>query len=386
MPHDVAPSPTTTPPQVSSPAVPQSTTSADPDPIDARRFTNRDSSFDINVMVLSYFPIASDGKTIDIRYTGDFSEPYATTLQRTREMTASLTSVLGRATSYLGYARPDTPPALRYHMIDRHEYKRAVPFDPNTREPHYSRILNEHGICGLVKNRNLKEVWIWAYQGPTYPGSQYAYLNISESKMSGPYGDISNSPRKNDMPQCGKTYTVYVFNYQRGTAEALHSWGHQVESEFRAIDEEYFVTSFQGPYHPQATGEIGRCGSVHNPPNARHEYDYSNKKSQLSDCLNFGSDEVGLLRYVGCRNWGCEDVSDANNAHLNYQIWMWQNLPGRNNTKRHNGVLLRNLWDVHGDFDTVMGQQRTLLSEYYHSHLVGVVAAQRAPGQRSTYI
>lgn len=364
------PTPTVVPTAMYTPAphvtfipTPQSSGSPTPTAPPVLHYTNRDSSYDINVMVISYFPLTSDGKHINLAVTGDYGESYAATLQKTRDMTTHLVTSLTNATKYLAYKNDSAPASLRYHVVDRSEYTQAVPLDPNTRAPLYDQILKQHKICEAV-SRGVQEVWIWAYQGPTYPGSQYAYLNISESKMSGPHGDISNSLRLNDMPQCGKTYTVYTFNYQRGTGEAMHSWGHQVESELREVDLSYFVNAFQGPYHPQATNQNGRCGSVHNPPNARHEYDYNNPTPQLSDCLSWGSDQLGLLSYISCTNWGCDDNNDTDNAHLNYMTWMWQNLPGRNNPKRHEGVLLRNLWDVHADFDTIMSQQKTVLSQY----------------------
>lgn len=354
----------------SSPEAWRSTTSGQPSS-PSPQYTNRDSSYDMPVMVISYFPLTANGQNIDSSVTGDVGDPYSVILQRTRESTQHLVSGLTSATKYRGYKNASAQPALRYNVYKTFEHIQAAPIC-DKRRPCYDSILREHDICDAVVNHGVKEVWVWAYQGPTYPGSQYPYLNISESKMSGPFGDISNSYRENDMPQCGKTYIALIFNYGGGPASAMHSWGHQVENELRAVEPDpdwkqiYFVRQFQGPFHPQATNEVGHCGSVHNPPNASHEYDYRNPTPHPSDCLDWKAEGYGQETMVSCHTWGCDEVDGMiNNPHWRYQIWNWQNLPGRNNQISRDGVLLRNWWDVHGDFDKVMGEQRTLLSEYY---------------------
>lgn len=98
----------------------------------------------------------------------------------------------------------------------------------------------------------------------------------------------------------------------------------------------------------------GRCGSVHNPPNARFEYDRFNPASNPSDCLNWDPDGLGPLTDIGCAVWGCADRGDGDNPPLNYMIWWMQNLPGRDNTIHFQGRQLRNWWDVHGAWDAVM--------------------------------
>jgi hypothetical protein len=129
----------------------------------------------------------------------------------------------------------------------------------------------------------------------------------------------------------------------------------------------YLFATFQGPEgftsHPQVEGTIGRCGSVHNPPNSRYEYDYANSTPQESDCLDWNPDSLGSLTEISCSLWGCDSGTDptiGDQGELNYLIWMWQNLPGMNNDKTYQGNQLRNFWDVHGNFDAVMGGNKTL--------------------------
>lgn len=316
------------------------------------------TSYNINVLVIKYFPLSSDGKSIDLAVTGDIGESYQTIRQHTVNVTNNLKKALEQATRYLGYKNPTVSSSLLYSIIDTKEYTQAVPIksrSDSSRYPDYNGIMSSHNICDYVDRKGVREVWLWAYQGPNQSDGQ-PFLGILESKMSGPYGDISNSRRYNDMPICQNTYRVYTFNYGRGTAEALESWGHQMEAELDAIDSNLFRGKFQGPIYPQAQGITGRCGSVHNPPNARFEYDRGNQIPQNSDCLDWNPDDLGRLVPISCDNWssGCSDKGDADNPSLNYQIFNWQNLPGASNTKTYQGKRLRNWWDVHGNFDSLM--------------------------------
>jgi hypothetical protein len=185
-------------------------------------------------------------------------------------------------------------------------------------------------------------------------------LSGDESKMSGPFGDISNSWRYNDLPFYNSTYIVYTFNYGRETAMAFENWGHQVEAELDAVNRNLFRNLFQGPYHPQFENVNGKCGGVHNPPNARFEYDRSNSIPQLSDCLDWNPNSLGILSQISCKDWGCLARSDTDNPPLNYMIWNWQNLPGINNSKIYQGQQLRSWWDIYGDFDNVMANSKKL--------------------------
>lgn len=328
----------------------------------------KNTSYNLGVLVIKYFPLTSDGQNINIAVTGDVGDPYPSIRQHTIDVTNNLAnSVLPRASTYLRYKYGGDGPSLSYHIVATFEHTVAAPINSTIHPgyptyPDYYGIMTSHNICSYVDGQGVHEVWLWAYQGPSTQGPNHdqPYLAIEESKMSGPYGDISNSYRWNDMPHCNHTYVVYTFNYGRGTSEATESWGHQMEAEIDAVNTTLFRSKFQGPNYPQTLGVTGRCGSVHNPPNARWEYDRDNPTPQLSDCLDWNPDGMGTLSSISCANWGCQDISDANNSSLNYMIWMWENLPGMNNTKTYQGKQLRNWWDVHGEFDTVMGSSKYL--------------------------
>ncbi len=330
--------------------------------------TGMQGAYPINVLVLKYFPLTPDGQNIDITVTGDVGEPYSVIKERTNNITNNLVQFIPKATSYLKYKDPASTPSIQTFITTTKEYTQPVPIKAShgrVNYPDYNKIMTDNNICNLVNNQGVREVWLFAYQGPSRPNSNQPYLDIDESKMSGPFGDISNSYRYNDMPVCNYTYRVLTFNYGRGTSEALHSWGHQIEAELSAVNQVVFRELFQGPAHPQETNENGRCGSVHNPPNARYEYDYENPISQTSDCENWDPNGFGQSTQISCETWspGCRSNShlrtDDNNPQLNYMIWNWQNLPGKNNSKTFVNQPFKNLWEIYGDFDRVMAYSKT---------------------------
>jgi Cell wall binding domain 2 (CWB2) len=310
-----------------------------------------DTHYQIGVLVLEYFPLTADGQYIDINVTGDVGGLYSDVKANVESMTAALPGLLSEGTRYQGYANATAQPSLTYSIVGTIERDTPVPAVPSTFNPaypyraDYPTIFNGLNICNYVEHQGVKEVWIWAYQGPHQ-------LDISESKMSGPYGDISNSYRLNDLPKCDRTYTVYTFNYGRSVALAVHSYGHQLEAELSYLDPHLFNDLFEGPNYPQTLGVVGRCGSVHNPPNARTEYDWANPTPNPSDCNAWDPNGLGATTEVSCAQWTCVDLGN-DDPQLKYLIWWMQHFPGRGNRIRYQGRPMRNWWDVHGDFDAV---------------------------------
>jgi Mannanase, galactose-binding domain-like len=309
------------------------------------------------VLVLKYFPLTPDGQYIDIGVTGDVSGPLATLRAQTDAMTANVADALTRGTEYHGYADPAAQPSLTYQVIGVREYLTKVPTIPNPTynppsdpyrvRPDYPGIAATINICDYVQNQGVDEVWMWAYQGPSQ-------LAINESKMAGPHGDQSNSSVHGDLPACNRTYTWYTFNYGRGTAEAVHSHSHQLEVELNYLDRHTFTDLFEGTPYPGNGSAPGRCGSVHNPPNATSEYDWANPTPHASDCLNWTPVGTGALTQISCATWTCSDTSDTNNSQLNYLVWWMRNFPGAGNQITLGGRPMRNWWEVHADFDAAV--------------------------------
>ena len=322
------------------------------------------TSYSRPVLVIKYIPTA-DGVNIDQSVTGDVGGTVAAMRTKTDAQTANLKNKLGAGSAWHRYSNASAPQASNYSTAITYEYDYAVPTVPNPHyngtsdvykvRPDYNSVMNGVGICDWVQNHGVTDVWMYAYQGPTQ-------LGISESEMSGPNGDISNSYRDNKMPVCNKTYTVYTFNEGRGSAEAIESYGHQIENELDYVDHNTFRNLFENiatPY-PGNGSAASHCGSIHNPPNAKSEYDRADTAPHQSDCMAWYPDGTGTLSNISCANWGCNWVDDTNNPAENYDIWWMQNLPGRGNTVLLAGHHMRNWWDVHDNWDSVVASSRTL--------------------------
>jgi hypothetical protein len=305
----------------------------------------------MQVLVIKYFPLTADGMHIDINVTGDVGDLLSVVQAKVSTMTTNVAAAMSEGTKYHGYVDPSAVHDIQFSIADTIEIHTAVPTLPCSDNPSssvcgdYQGLLTDAGICDRVDNHGLDEVWIWAYHSDAF----------SESKMSGPYGDISNSYRRDDMPHCSHTYTVYTYDYGRTTAEAIHDHGHQIEAELSAIDNHLLYDLYEGTTPYPAGVATGRCGSVHNPPNARFEYDWTNPTPNPTDCLHWNPDGLGPTTSIGCATWGCVDNGDTDNSQRNWIVWWMQNMPGIGNTVTYHGQQMRDWWDVYYDFDAAMG-------------------------------
>ncbi len=322
------------------------------------------TNYNLGVLVIKFIPTA-DGVNIDTSVTGDVSGTVVGMRSYTDQITAQLETYLAIGSAYHKYSNSAASASILYHVVNTLEWDTAVPTVPNPFynpggnppnlypvRPNYNQIMTNVGICNYVQNLGVNEVWIYAYQGQDK-------LQIDESKMAGPQGDISNSWVHNEMPVCTKTYTVYTINERLDVGYAIHSHGHQYEAELNFVNQNMFTNIFEGPAHPGGTGTAGRCGSVHNPPNSTAEYDYADSVSHASDCMAWFPDGLGTQTAISCANWDC-----TNNPQLNYLVWWMQNFPGKGNTVQTNGHHMRNWWDVHANFDSVATSSKSLTIDF----------------------
>ncbi|MGC6415256.1 MAG: InlB B-repeat-containing protein, partial [Bacteroidia bacterium] len=159
--------------------------------------------------------------------------------------------------------------------------------------PDYDNLFDLINLESLVNIDGVKEVWI-SLPGPPPPEyNDKLEINIPESNMSSKLtGDVSNSYRiQDDLPIYENTYLVYGMNIDRGPSESVHCRGHQIESQFRHIEEnkiygnELFWNNFVGV--DNSGRPIGRCGMTHFPPNTNVDYDYCNQNLVESDIMSW---------------------------------------------------------------------------------------------------
>ncbi len=301
--------------------------------------SNRPAAPDIYLiptLVVSYFPLKRD--RIDQAVTGDVAAPLQQIRHHTRQTTGQVVQALEEGSRYHGYKDPAAQPSLQYQIVDTIEFLEPLP--TRSKRGHqvpmtdYNAIMHRIDIQHWVEQRGIKEVWLWGYHG--------GVIDIWESNMAGPYGDISNSDRDpTDLPVLSKTYTVYHYNYGRGPSEAVEDHMHQIEAVLKHIDFDLFWNKFVG-----RPGE-GRCGWAHYPPNGVRDYDWANPGHILTDIEDWRPDG-GPKKRLNYSRWKGDS--------LTWFIYWMQNLPGANNDIIYRGRPLTNWWAFIGDFDAAMAQ------------------------------
>jgi hypothetical protein len=306
-----------------------------PPPQPPRVLSYPDDVVTIPVLVINYFPV-KDG-WIDRDVTGDVSAPLDDIRHHTTRATDQVVHALETGGIYHGYKDPTAQPSLHYQIVETLEFLEPLPthHKPGHQRPmtDYHAIMNEVDIRHWVEEQGIKEVWLWGYHG--------GVIDLWESNMAGPYGDISNSDRDpNDLPVLSKTYTVYHYNYQRGTSEAVEDHLHQIEAVLRHVDPHLFWDKFVGK-----PGE-GRCGWSHYPPNAERDYDWANRNYVWTDIEDWTPEGTGQKQRMNCTRWNCDS--------LTWFVYWMQNLPGADNGLTYRGRSLTNWWTFIGNFDEAM--------------------------------
>ena len=290
------------------------------------------AAFIIPVLVVSYFPVR--GQRIDAAVTNDVDAPLTTIREHTRRATAEVVRALEVGSTHHGYRDPAARPSLRYQVLDTLEFLEPLPTwrKRGHRVPmtDYNAIMDRIDIRHWVMERGVKEVWLWGYHG--------GVIDLWESNMASPFGDVSNSDRDpTDLPVLERTYTVYHYNYQRGTSEAVEDHIHQIEAVLRDVNGALFWDTFVG--RPGAW----RCGWAHCPPNATHDYDWANRRYIWSDIEDWQPDRIGRRQRINCTRWNCDS--------LGWFVYWMQNLPGADNGLSFRGRPLTNWWAFIGDYD-----------------------------------
>ena len=300
--------------------------------------------YTIKVLDLSYIPTING--YVDISQTGDWQNTNINALiTNINNLRTGLINTLNIGSTYHHYKDPYAARSLDYQIFEKKIFYTPVP--PSTKyqgmgapSADHLKILNDLNICDYVENKNIKQVWIWMYHTDT--------VAPIESNMAGPYGDISNSYRDDDLPHCAKTYTVFDYNYGRSYSMAVEDHTHQIESILREVDYNLFWNLFVGP------NGGGRCGWTHYPPNGRYDYDWNNENTVSSDCEDWKPDQTGQKKTVNCLTWSTNPYACDNDEGLSFKSWWMQNIPGKNNDLYYNGRKLKNWWMYIGNFDTAM--------------------------------
>jgi hypothetical protein len=311
---------------------------------------------EIPVLVVKYFPV--QGGLIDQKATGDWGAPLDQTRKKTETINRELIVALREGSRYHGYKDKQAKPSLQYKILGVVEYLEPLPVVGGpSRLTDYRKIMERVDVKTWVEEKGVKEVWIWGYHG--------GVVGLWESNMAGPSGDISNSNRDpNDLPVLKTTYTVYHYNYQRGTSEACEDHLHQIEAVLnwvdgrdrtppRQWDQLLFWGKFVGSDRSHKIVHPG-CGWAHYPPNAERDYDWANKRYVETDIEDWRPDGTGKKERINCDRWQGDS--------LKWFVYWMQNLPGAESGLSYNGKPLANWWVFIGDFDNAVRRGMKLVT------------------------
>ncbi|HUR30931.1 MAG TPA: hypothetical protein VMZ69_05835, partial [Saprospiraceae bacterium] len=166
----------------------------------------------------------------------------------------------------------------------------------------YNGLLAAHDFCTLSNSKEIDEVWVYSMP----------FTGMYESRLTGEGAFWYNSPPL-DGNSCFDQLPIMGLNYERGVAEALHSFGHRVESamvhtygrwDYNAVDKndwEKFAS-----YDAVVPGGA-HIGNIHFPPNAVSDYDYGNPSTVITfaDNWKYYPFLFDKQRQVTCSEWDC---------------------------------------------------------------------------------
>ena len=202
----------------------------------------------------------------------------------------------------------------------------------------YNGLLTNHYFCSLSDQKYIDEVWVYSMP----------FTGMYESRLTGDGAFWYNAPPL-DSNSCTDQLPIMGFNYERGVAEAMHSFGHRVESamahtfgrwDYNAADKndwELFTL-----YDLIAPGQA-HVGNIHFPPNGGSDYDYNNPFGVLTYESNWSRYPFLFddQHYVSSKQW--------DHSHLGYMSWWFRHLP--HFTCKNKDGILNNWWSYIVDYN-----------------------------------
>ncbi|MEI7653240.1 MAG: hypothetical protein WCJ70_03100 [bacterium] len=184
----------------------------------------------------------------------------------------------------------------------------------------YQKILDEHQICEEFNAGRMDELWMWGAP----------WFGFYESRLAGRNAFSFNSPPLLTSG-CIKLLPIMGFSYERSFSEAVHNFGHRMEDTMREVFGSWQQNNINHAWNKfglvkkqSPNFSFSGCGSIHYPPNAANDYEYSNTTTVDSICDDFGNypnlgDPNSTKKSISCTAWGC--TSDG------YYRWWMRHLP-----------------------------------------------------------
>jgi hypothetical protein len=283
----------------------------------------------INVLVLIYDPVMKTKGNLRLSQYMKWPDPE----QLNRRVVASLKQASGGFANYnvvdsiLVNAFPRKRDGFNY---DEASFLAMWADKNKAHQPDtvsYAEIFRKHNLVERIRRENIREIWLWG--SPYFGWDEYA-VKLPGDRI--PYR--TDNPwyyRPYDIPECGRTVWVMGWSYERGEAEALHSYGHRIEGILSLTVGQGIWDRQKNAGNPWTKFTLidkhlsggGQVGNVHYPPNGKSDYDYAQKAfadSTADDWLQYPK-LTGARKRINCETWGGPDY------HLNYMKWWLSHLP-----------------------------------------------------------
>lgn len=181
----------------------------------------------------------------------------------------------------------------------------------------YEKVCRDYGVNELINKGKIDELWMFGAP----------YFGFWESAMAGPGAFYINGDIYPSVPT-KRPFAIMGFNYERGVAEMIHDLSHRTESTMARVYGGWEVEKLTTPWAKFAanysqSGGVAAVGTCHWPPNAEHDYDYSNKRvvnSSADDWLGYPK-LTCATKPVSCETWGGPDY------HRGYMKWWFSHIP-----------------------------------------------------------
>jgi hypothetical protein len=340
--------------------------------------SNPSAKIIVPVVVVNYYPTLN-GVDLDTKRAPSLSSTTPMTLNAIKDKTIQFLNLtkfgLEEGSKFRGYNNITQSSSVSFKIvkyINVYEIKKGMmdKIGGVVYQPEYNELFTKLNLKQLVENEGVKEVWFSlrpiSNEYPVVKNENIGpenFINLPESNMSSPTGDVSNSVRyQNDLPVYNKTYVVYGYNLETSSANMIHNRGHQIEAQLSNLDQ-----NFWGSYSNTSDGyaDSTHIGCTHKPPNTTKDYDWNNKTFAYSDIEDW-KPTGGTKKLINSDRWMNINYTpptpvnlipyEPNDPQMKWLIFWLQSIPSNNS----NITNVNDWWDLFYNWDDAIKNRKKL--------------------------
>lgn len=246
---------------------------------------------------------------------------------------------LANAIEYASTPRGSETPLVDYQIVElRRKEKSALPISTYSYPSDYfssradrqyaniQHLFDQEGICELVNQDKVDEVWIWVPDmGTDTLGNSIGFRSYGVLSQENPIW-VGNMPISEtdffDQPPapCEQTVAFSMFNQNMPTDDHMRIIANRMYmlADFYNKPALTSFTAFSSPQINQSPTRfvdgqpVWACGTLAMPPNIlpgqffEFQNDWYSRENQvLSDCDDWNVNRTGEVAQVSCTTWGC---------------------------------------------------------------------------------